>query len=47
VRRHRSRSGDPSARDWRGGVFNLNAYIIESLQVGIIETVGEDEDDDI
>jgi hypothetical protein len=24
---------------WRNGVFNLNDYIIESMQVGIIEEV--------
>jgi hypothetical protein len=27
---------------WRGGVWDLNDYIIESMQVGIIETVYED-----
>jgi hypothetical protein len=27
---------------WRDGEFDLNDYLIESMQVGIIETVDED-----
>jgi hypothetical protein len=27
---------------WRDGEFNLNDYMIEATQVGIIETVDED-----
>jgi hypothetical protein len=29
---------------WRGGEFNLNDYIIEAMQVGIIESVDVDEE---
>ena len=28
---------------WRGGEFDLNDYLIESMQVGIIDTVDEDD----
>jgi len=28
---------------WRDGVFNLNDYIIEAMQVGIIDTVDDDD----
>jgi len=29
---------------WRGGEFNLNDYIIEAMQVGIIESVDVDDE---
>ena len=29
---------------WRGGEFNLYDYLVESMQVGIIETVDDDTD---
>jgi hypothetical protein len=31
---------------WRDGEFNFNDYLIESLQVGVIEIVEDDDEDE-
>ncbi|UXA09994.1 hypothetical protein KXD97_17555 [Mycobacterium sp. SMC-8] len=31
---------------WRSGVWNLNDYLIEAIQVGIINEIHPDDDDD-
>jgi hypothetical protein len=43
VRRDRSRGRDSPAGDVARPGVNLNDYIIEAMQVGIIETVDEDD----
>ena len=37
---------DPFRRPGRDGKFDFDDYLIESLQIGIIETIGEDDRDD-